>query len=155
MKNLISFFILSLLFFSCSSDDDNKDEFSQRKVTASELESGTATYSQKKGTTTYYLVFENSSLHKWEYKGGEFTSHIYYDKYEIKGDSIYLTEKPSYYEELGGEIKHYTLYINMVHWGYDKTADYGSGGDQLLIRGDNFPYEFQSGYYDKNSISLK
>ena len=45
-------------------------------------------------------------------------------------------------EILGGEIEYYTLYISFVHWGHEKTTDYGTGGEQLLIRGEDSPYEF-------------
>lgn len=58
-------------------------------------------------------------------------------------------------EILGGEREYYTLYISFVHWGHEKTTDNGTGGEQLLIRGDNYPYEFAIGYYNKSSISLK
>lgn len=155
MKKLFALFLFATLLIGCSSDDDNnKDEFSQRQVTASELESGTATYKQGKGTKTYYLVFKDGALTSWEYQGGEFTNHTYY-KYEIKGDSLYLTKEPYLGEILDGDTQYYTLYINMVHWGYDKTTDSGTGGDQLLIRGDNVQDKLATGYYDSSSISLK
>ena len=55
------------------------------------------------------------------------------------------------------EVKkeYYTLYISFVHWGHEKTTDNGTGGEQLLIRGDNYPYEFAIGYYNKSSIFFK
>ena len=140
--------LMATMFCACSSDDDDKDEFYQKQVTATELEAGTATYQMTKGSKTYYLVFDDGALSAYEYKGGKITDSRYYDEYRIEGDSIYLTEKPFMEDVLGGETKHYSLYINMVHWG-------NKDSDQLLIRGDDVPYMFQTGYYDKSYTSLK
>lgn len=155
MKNLkfVLVALLATVLCACSNNDDNKDEFYQKKVTATELESGTATYKMKKGTKTYYLVFEDGYLTYYEYKGGQFTDNRSVE-YSIDGDSIRMIKHPYMEDVLGGEKEYYSLYINMVHWGLDKTSETGTGGDQLLIRGDNTPYMFQTGYYDKSSTSL-
>ena len=94
MKKLLLLLLLFPLFISCGGDDEDQDEFYQKQVTNTELESGTATYKQVKGSSTYYLVFENGTLRTWVYKGGKFTDNMYYDKDEIKGDSLYFTKKP-------------------------------------------------------------
>lgn len=144
--------LLLLLFVGCSGDEE-KDEFYQRQVTALELESGTATWETKYGSATHYLLFEEGHLTALEYKNRKFTDRRYFDTYKIEGDSIYLTVKGSY----GAPDKSYSLYINMVHWGFDKKSGEDSlGGEQLLIRGDKdkLPYKFREGYYDKSFISL-
>lgn len=150
-KALFLLAMLPLILFVGCSDNEEKDEFYQRQVTSLELESGTATWEIKYGSATHYLLFEEGHLTALEYKNRKFTNRRYFDSYRIEGDSIYLTEKGSY----GASDKKYALYINLVHWGYDKGED-GTGGEQLLIRGDkdNLPYKFQEGYYDKSSISL-
>ena len=144
-----SLFLLAVIFtlLSCSNDDEIRDEFSQRNVTAEELESGTATYFQTSASTTYYLVFNDGKMKSYIYKGGTFTDNRTYD-YSIDGDSIHLIKRPFMGDVLGGENEYYSLYINMVHWGYLNK------GDQLLIRGDGVPYNFKTGYYDKSLMSL-
>lgn len=131
---------------SCGKDED-KDEFYEKKVTSNELESGTGTYVMKKGYSTHYLTFSNGTMGYSEYKNGKFTS-IRYVNYSINDNDLKLTE------EITGVNTYYTLYIAMVHWGYEKTTDYGTGGDQLQIRGDNLPYRLETGFYDKSEISL-
>lgn len=155
MKKILFSLLVAPLLFSCAGDDSEKDTFQQRQVTSTELESGTATYKQTKGYKTYYLVFEKGILETWVDRDGKLTDSHRYDKYEIKGDSILLTKKPFMQGVLGGETEYYTLYINHVHWGYDKTPEVSVGGDQLLIKGDILPLDFATGYYDKSSMSLK
>jgi hypothetical protein len=150
MKQFVFLIIaLPLLLINCTSDDTNpEDEFYHQQVTSTELESGNATYyNDSSRSATYYLVFKEGSLHSYEFRGNSNTFR-YYDKYEIKGDSIYLTEKPFYEEIFGGETKYYALYIRKVHWGFDKKSEGGTGGTQILIRGDNAPPNFRTGYYN-------
>lgn len=152
-KALFLLVMLPLILFAGCSDDEEKDEFYQRQVTALELESGTATWETKYGSATHYLLFEEGHLIAFEYKNREFTNRRYFDSYKIEGDSIYLIEKGTY----GAPDKNYSLYINIVHWGFDKKdSEDSTGGEQLLIRGDKdkLPYKFRDGYYDKSSISL-
>ena len=155
MKKIIFLLIvfIATMFCACSSNDNNKDEFYQKQVTLAELESGTATYEMKKGTKTYYLVFEDRYLTYYEYMGGKFTDNRSVE-YSIDGDSIRMVKHPFMEDVLGGEKEYYSLYINMVHWGFDKTSETGTGGEQLLIRGDKIPYMLQTGYYDKSYTSL-
>ena len=153
MKNLLLLMITALMIAGCSKDEE-KDEFYEKQITANELESGTGTYVMNKGSYTYYLVFENGKLGYYTYKGGKFTS-IHSVDYSVNKNDLNLVKHPYMEEVLGGEREYYTLYISFVHWGHEKTTDYGTGGEQLLIRGDNCPYEFATGYYDKSSISLK
>lgn len=153
MKSLLFLMITALMFAGCSKDEE-KDEFYEKQITANELESGTGTYVMNKGSYTYYLVFENGKLGYYTYKGGKFTS-IHSVDYSINKNDLNLVKHPYMEEVLGGEKEYYTLYISFVHWGHEKTTDNGTGGEQLLIRGDNYPYEFATGYYDKSSISLK
>lgn len=135
---------LSLLLGSCSSSEESpEDEFSQRQVTKTELEANGGMWSQNKSSTTYYLRFKNGAATIYEYKEGEFKDIRGFTRYSLNGDSITLEETPIYQEILGGETKYYTLYINYVHWGNEKE-------DQLLIRGNNPPYKFQTGYYSKD-----
>ena len=153
MKSLLFLMITALMFAGCSKDED-KDEFYEKQITANELESGTGTYVMNKGSYTYYLVFKNGGLGYYTYKGDKFTS-IHFVDYSINKNNLNLVKHPYMEEVLGGEKEYYTLYISFVHWGHEKTTDNGTGGEQLLIRGDNYPYEFATGYYDKSSISLK
>lgn len=153
MKSLLFLMITALMFAGCSKDEDN-DEFYEKQITANELEFGTGTYVMNKGSYTYYLVFKNGGLGYYTYKGGKFTS-IHFVDYSINKNDLNLVKHPYMEEILGGEKEYYTLYISFVHWGHEKTTDNGTGGEQLLIRGDNYPYEFATGYYDKSSISLK
>lgn len=135
---------LPLLLGSCSSSEESpEDEFSQRQVTKTELEANGGMWSQKKASTTYYLRFKNGAATIYEHKGGEFKDIRGFTSYSLNGDSITLEETPIYQEILGGESKYYTLYINYVHWGNETE-------DQLLIRGNNVPYNFQTGYYSKD-----
>ena len=153
MKSLLFLMITALMFAGCSKDED-KDEFYEKQITANELESGTGTYVMNKGSYTYYLVFKNGGLGYYTYKGDKFTS-IHFVDYSINKNNLNLVKHPYMEEVLGGEKEYYTLYISFVHWGHEKTTDNGPGGEQLLIRGDNYPYEFAIGYYNKSSISLK
>lgn len=153
MRKILLTMMVALLLAGCSKDE-KKDEFYEKQITAIELESGTATYVMNKGSYTYYLVFENGELGYYKYKGGKFTS-IRSVEYSISKNDLNIIDRPYMEEILGGDTKYYTLYISFVHWGFERTTDYGTGGDQLLIRGDNFPYEFETGYYNKSSISLK
>lgn len=151
MKKIFFFLLFApIVMQSCSSDDENGDEFYQRQVASSELEAGTGTYSQTYGTTTYYFTFGNGRCTSMRYKDGKFLPGIhFYDKYEVKGDSLYLTDTPDEIEQaLGYETKYYTLYINFVHWSSSK--------EQLQIMGgNNPPPSFQEGYYDKDIVDLR
>lgn len=142
--------IIAIVFTSCSKNDDVKDEFYQRPVVLSELEAGTATYKQIKGSVTYYLVFNNGGVSCLEYRNGKFDYDIGY-RCKIDGDSIRFTKT-----NFSGKESKYSAYINLVHWGFDKTTSTGVGGDQLLIRiGDTAPSPLEDGYYDESDISLK
>ena len=146
MKKILFLMITALIMLSCGKDEE-KDQFYEKSITSSELESGTATYVMVKGYSTYYLVFSNGTMGFHEYKNGKFTSRRSV-KYSVNDNDLKLTEN------LSSTNKYYTLYIAMVHWGYDKTTDYGTGGDQLQIRGDDVPYGLETGFYDKSSFSL-
>ncbi len=132
-----------------------KMSFYEKQITANELESGTGTYVMNKGSYTYYLVFKNGGLGYYTYKGDKFTS-IHFVDYSINKNNLNLVKHPYMEEVLGGEKRILYSFISVfVHWGHEKTTDNGTGGEQLLIRGDNYPYEFAIGYYNKSSISLK
>lgn len=153
MKKITFLFValIATLFCACS-DDENKDEYYDKQVTAQELESGTATYRKGDGSKTYYLVFQNGKIISYEWRGKN-VDQIFFD-YKIEGDSLYISRNRSSVEE---DYEYHSLYIRMVHWGYDKTSDsdYATGGDQLLIRGDKDIYMFHTGFYDLSDISLK
>lgn len=142
-KFLFLWAILPMIFACSSSDEEQQDEYYQRAVTASDIESYGGMWSQIKGSHTYYIRFREGKATIYDYKGGEFVDIRGFTKYELKGDSITFEETPIYQEILGGETKYYTLFINLIHKG-------GYEEDQLLIRGDDVPYNFQVGFYSKD-----
>lgn len=144
MKKILFLLAMLPMMFACSSGEDvNEDEYSQRPVTKYDLENNGGMWSQTKGSHKYYLRFRDGKATIYDYKGGGFDDIRGFSKYELKGDSITLEETPIYQEILGGDTKYYTLYINWIHWG-------DGSEDQLLIRGDDVPYNFQTGFYNKD-----
>ena len=131
----IFFYLLTLLspfICSCSDDDDkNKyDDFFMKSLTVKELENTGTWNSEKKDEL--YIWFEDNMLKYFEdgYRGvvGAYN-------YMINGDSIYITKNGVTYP----------LFLNLVHW--------SGGKEQLLFRGDNFPFYLSVGYYDEISKS--
>lgn len=144
MKRILFLLAIMPMMFACSSSgDEPKDEFSQRQVTKSELEANGGMWSQDKASTKYYIRFKNGAATIYKYKNGKFDDIRGFSSYKLNGDSITFEETPIYQEILGGETKYYTLFINYIHWG-------NGDEDQILIRGDETPYNFQTGYYSKD-----
>ena len=138
MKKILFLLAFVPLLFSCSSNDDNSDSgFSMTQVTKEQLESGTGTFVMTKATKEYYLSFKGNLMY-FTYNGYEI-SDLSFKDYSINGDSITI-----------GDSK---LYIQMVNWGTPKTSATGTGGIQLLIRGNNLPYGMKEGYYDSSVLN--
>ncbi|MFQ7266176.1 MAG: hypothetical protein ACLRPS_04790 [Paraprevotella clara] len=143
---LLMALMLPMMFCGCSKDEDKEDGFEARNVTANELESGTGVYEHVGYNTTYYIKFENGNLTSYEYKSNKFED-IRLFEYSIEGDKLNLIKRPFMEEILGGESEYYTLKIRMYHYGNDKE-------DQLMITGDNAPYNFYTGWYEKSIVEL-
>ena len=129
------FFLLLLSFpfiCSCSDDYDNNkyDDFFMKPMTMEELENTGTSNSEKKDEL--YIWFEDGVL---RYLDESHSGFFGFYNYTINGDSISITK----------DNKTYSLFLNLVHWSDDN--------EQLLFRGDNFPYYLSAGYYDEVSKS--
>lgn len=132
---------MSVLFISCG----EKDEFFMRNMSASELESGTATFVQRSGSEEWFIYFKNGYFGYSYLKRGEVITMGHGYKYKLGGNTFTL-EKKNY----KGELTKYDLTLDLVHWGDGK-------GEQLRLvdlNGDNVPYNLEEGYYDKSYESL-
>ena len=143
MKMKKNLFILALLLpmfllTACSSSDDDKSTVTMSRVTKEQLESGTGTFALTTSSKIYFLSFKGNLMYL-TYDGIKVTD-LYIQDYSISGDSITV-----------GENK---FYIQMVNWGTPKVGSTGTGGVQLLIRG-NLPYGMRDGYYDSSSVNLR
>lgn len=132
---------MSTLFISC----EKKDEFFIRNMSASELESGTATFVQRSGSKEWYIYFKNGYFGYAYFKRGEVVTMGHGYKYKLEGD-VFTLENKNY----KGELTKYSLKLDLVHWGNGR-------GEQLRLvdsSGNNAPYNLEDGYYDKYYESL-
>lgn len=122
---------LSTLFVSCKEED----EFYRRNVTASELESGTATFLQSLGSKKWFFYFKDGYFGYSYFKGKDCVTMSYNYKYTLNGSTLTLNK----------EGMKCALTLELIHWG-------NGGGEQLrLVSKDDgsLPHDLEEGYYDK------
>ena len=128
---------MSMVFLSCEKEE--KDEFYERDITASELEAGYGTFSKVEGSKTHYLKFKDGILTISVFQGNKCESAVTWN-YSVNGDELYL-----YNANTIMGTKTYSLKIEWIHWGKGR-------GEQLMVvarDGGSVPSGLAEGYYDK------